>query len=233
MRLKLDDNERGAFHYLALGVAVVAGVRLLAWAFSFIGPALSPDMETLSAFQQEYPLLRGRFAVVGTGTGLTERMMQAVVLAVGLAVVSAIIQAIPAWKHRRLPGRAGTLFTRGLLIVALAWGTWSALFLPLRRSEVVQGRLLVTERPRAFGEIPWPVAAETQELAASDVSRLESVRTAANVGCDGLETLVAVTRKDTLELARRAGICPERELQGMREASAAAALLERELHTDR
>lgn len=231
MRLRLDDNERGAFHYLALGVATVAVVRGAAWALSFLGPTLSPDMALLAELQQGYPALRGHFAVVATDAGLTERLMQAVVLAVGLALVSAVAQAIPAWRQRRLPGRTGTLITRMLLLGAMAWGTYAALFLPLRRSDVVDGRLRIMERPRAFGEIPWPVPATERFLGGADQVRLEPAMTRAHGSRQGEEALLAITAKDTLELARRTGIQAEAELKGLRDASAAAAILERELNT--
>lgn len=231
MRLKLNDNERGAFHYLALGVAVTVAIRILAWVFSFIGPALTGDQRLLAGFQQGYPFLRGEMAVVGTTAGLTERMMQAVVLAVGVALVSAFVQAIPAWRERRPPTPTGTLITRVLLVSVLAWGVFTALFLPLRLTEVLPGQLVLTIRPAAFGDIPWPVPGDKVTLSSSQVRQVEAMRQAATGTCNGEERLLAVTSKDTLELSVRAGICTEKELQELRDASAIAAMLERELHT--
>ena len=233
MRLNLNDNERSAFHYLALGVAVTVAVRVLAWVFSFIGPALTDDQRLLADFQQGYPLLRGEMAVAGSGAGLTERMMQAVVLAVGVALVSALAQAIPAWRQRRPPTWIGTLITRVLLVAVLVWGVFAALFLPLRQAEVQHGELVWITRSKAFGEIPWPVPGTRTVLAANDVQRIEAVRTMTTGPCNGEEHLVAATAKDTMQLSTRIGICPEEEMRGLRDASATAALLERELHSGR
>ena len=154
-------------------------------------------------------------------------------LAVGIALLSALVQAIPAWRERRPPTRIGTLLTRVLLVSVLAWGVFAALFLPLRQADVRSGELVWSVRPKAFGEIPWPVPGTRVAFPGQVVQRVESVRSAATGACNGEERLVALAAKDSLELSARKSICPETELRGLRDASAVAALLERELHSGR
>lgn len=233
MRTKLDDNERGAFQFLALGVLLVLAVRGLAWAFSRLGPELPPDLAALASFQQDYPLLRGRLAVVSTGVGLSERLMQAVVLAVGLALVVAVVQAVPAWRQRRPPKRGAARITRLVLYGILAWGTAAALFLPLQEAAAVGGRLEISERKAAFGQIPWPWPAQKRTLPAAGLEHIEARAMPSRNGCDGETTLWAMERSDSLLIARCKGQCPEAELEGLGQASSAAAILERELSTGR
>jgi hypothetical protein len=178
-------------------------------------------------------LLRGRHAVVATGTGLSERLMQAVVLAVGLALVVAVVQAVPAWRQRRPPKRGAARITRLVLYGILAWGTASALFLPLRKAAVVEGRMEITERKAAFGQIPWPWPAQQRTLSSMDMEHIEARSLPPRKGCDGQTTLWAMGRRDSLQIARSTGLCPETELEGLKQASSAAAILEREWTTGR
>ena len=119
MRLRLDDNERGAFHYLFGGVIVVILLKGIAFITDQLGPTLTPDQAALRYFQQGYPLLRGELAMVATPTGLTERLVLAIVLAVGVAFALALVFVIIATARRRgaAPAqRAGLLVTRTGLV---------------------------------------------------------------------------------------------------------------------
>lgn len=104
MRLRLDDNERGAFHYLFGGVAVVIALKGIAFITDRLGPALTEDQAALRHFQGGYPLLRGELAIVSTPSGLTERLILAVVLAVGVAFTLALVFVLLGRKRRRAGG---------------------------------------------------------------------------------------------------------------------------------
>lgn len=229
MRLKLDDNERGAFHYLFGGLFVVLVLKGVAFLADELGPALSPDQAALRPFQQGYPMLRGELATVATGTGLTERLVLSVVFAVGFTFCLAMLLAMFDMFRRKPRGRAGVLLTRGVLLVTLSWSVYAAFLLPVREASVENGSLVLRERKVLVGDIPWPGSLQENKLPGHNILRLETGSdhpTAKHPGNTWIDA-VTVTRRQRIALVM--GVDAEHELEALRDASTAAAYLEREL----
>lgn len=229
MRLKLDDNERGAFNYLVGGVVLVLIVRGAAWLFDAFGPQLSEDGLAIHRFQHGYPGLRGELAVSDTTSGLSERMMLAVVLAVGAAFLLAFILAIMARIRRHGATRFGMWLTRLTLLTTLTWSLYAALDLPLKETRIRQGTLQVLDRRPILGDIPWPFTTSERVLHRDSVQRVETVEQAPVKGCDGAVELDLVSAMGRERISRLTGICPEGRMDALRAGSEASALLDREL----
>ncbi len=227
MRLQLDDNQRGAVHYLLGGVLLVAAVRALAWAVDALGPAYGREGAVLRPFQQGYLGYRNELAVVGTTAGLSERMVLATVVAVGVAVAVAALCSL-LLRNRRA---TGVWITRSALTATFAWAMYAALMLPLQESRIEDGVLVITQRRHLVGDVPLPFTTEETRYARRDVGRIHVREAAPMRGCDGkvLLDLFPAGREQGIPLATEAGVCPDERLTRMRNGSEAAALLEREL----
>lgn len=229
MRLNLDDNERGAFHYLIGGVVVVILLKGVAFITDRLGPPLTPDQLTLRPFQQGYPMLRGELATVTTTTGLTERLVLAVVLSVGITFLWAFLLAAITRAQGRRTGRAGMFITRAVLIVTLGWSIWAAFLLPVREIRIGTGKLIMSERHSAVGDIPWPFTLHQVVIPGHDVLRLEAGSRSPVKGCDGMAWIDAVTTKGHQRIGSIAQVCAADEMKMLHTASDAAAIMEREL----
>lgn len=229
MRLNLDDNERGAFHYLIGGVVVVILLKGIAFITDRLGPALAPDQLALRPFQQGYPLLRGELATVGTSTGLTERLVMAVVLSVGITFLWAFLLAATTRSFGRRTGRAGMFITRAVLLVTLGWSIWAAFLLPVKETRIAAGKLILSERHSAIGDIPWPFTLHQVAIPGHDVLRIEAGNQHPEKGCDGMAWIDAVTKQGQQRVGTVAGVCASDEMNLLHTASDAAAALEREL----
>lgn len=232
MRWTLDDNERSAFHYLIGGVVAVLVLKGLALGVDAFGTSALPKDEAtvLAPFRQGY-LLGRDITVAGTATGRTERIVLAVVVSIGLSLLLGGIAALTARLFRGRPGRAAVSVARIALVIALGWSLYAALFMPVRQATVTEQGLLLARRQALIGDLPLPFSLHVDTLPHTDIQRLEAVRTPCQAGCDGRLRL-ELTRTDGRQdvLAEESGICPPRELERLRAASEAAALLERELH---
>jgi hypothetical protein len=230
MRLKLDDNERGAFNYLIGGALVVLVLRSMAFLTDALGPALSPDERMLRAFQQGYPALRGELAVVGTSAGLSERVVLAVVLAVAVAFLIAFLFATVIRSNSRSARWIKVWTTRFSLLVVLCWSLWGAFFLPVKETRVIDGGLLITRRKAIVGDIPWPFSVHEHRWARPEVLRVEVVDHGPVKGCDGDIGLDLITAEGRERIAHVEGVCRDGQLDRLRAGSEAAALIDRELH---
>ncbi|MBS1580883.1 MAG: hypothetical protein JST66_01660 [Bacteroidetes bacterium] len=232
MRWTLDDNERSAFHYLIGGVVAVLVLKGLALGFDAFGTSALPKDEAvvLAPFRQGY-LLGQDITVVGTATGRTERIALAVVLSIGLSLLLGGVAALVARAFRGRPGRAAVRMARIALVALLGWSLYAALFMPVRQATVTDRGLLLAHRRAVIGDLPLPFTLQVDTVPRTGIQRLEAVRTPCRNGCDGRLRL-ELTRTDGRQdvLAEENGICPPRELERLRTASEAAALLERELH---
>jgi len=229
MRLKLDDNERGAFNYLIGGAVVVLLVRGAAWLFDAFGPKLSPDGMALRLFQHGYVGLRGELAVSDASSGLSERMVLAVVLAVGVAFILAFIFATIARARHQRAGRLGLWITRSALLITLAWSLYAAMELPLKETRIRNGSMQVLDRKRIVSDIPWPFTTSERLLQRDSVQRVEVIEHAPVKGCDGTVELDIVSSMGRERISRINGICPEGRMEALRAGSDASALLDREL----
>lgn len=149
MKLELDDNQRGGFHYLFLGVAVVGVPAVLLALFDrWHAGAVADGSLPLGVFHNGYILFDGdRVTVADTTRG--ERLVHACAFAFAAGVlVTLLLLALRtrwAWRAGRWAG--------GLV---LAWCTVSALFLPRRSAVVRPGVLEVEERAGIAGDITLP-----------------------------------------------------------------------------
>ena len=232
MRLHLDDNERGAFHYLFGGVIVVILLKAIAFITDQLGPTLTPDQAALRYFQQGYPLLRGELAMVATPTGLTERLVLAVVLAVGVAFALALVFVIIATVRRRgaePAQRAGLLVTRMALVITLAWSVYAAFLLPIKETRARKGELIVQERTSMIGDIPWPFTLHERVLPGSEVLWIEGGSEPSLQGQKGTAWVEVVTTSGAIRAGWVRGFDGKSEMKILEASSDAAAALEREL----
>ncbi|MEO8733841.1 MAG: hypothetical protein ABI373_05885 [Flavobacteriales bacterium] len=230
MRLKLDDNERGAFNYLIGGAVIVLLIRGAAWLFEVLGPKLSPDGLAIRLFQHGYVGLNGELAVSDTSSGLSERMVLAVVLAVGVAFLLAFVFATIARARHRRAGRLGMWITRLALLTTLVWSLYAALDLPLKETRIRNSTMQVLDRRPIVGDIPWPFATKERSLHRDSIQRIETVEHAPVHGCDGVVEVDVVFAGGRERISRLTGICPEERMDRLRAGSDASALLDRELH---
>lgn len=232
MRLRLDDNERGAFHYLFGGVIVVVLLKGVAFITDRLGPTLTPDQAALRYFQQGYPLLRGEIAMVATPTGLTERLVLAVVLAVGVAFALALVFVIIATARRRRAIRAarvGLLTTRATLLATLAWSVYAAFLLPIKETRAEKGELIFRERTSMIGDIPWPFTLHEHLLPGSEVLWIEGGSEPPVHGQQGMAWVDVVTTSGIIRTGWVRGFDGKSEMKLLEASSDAAASLEREL----
>lgn len=231
MRIKLDDNERGAFNYLAGGLITVLALRGLAWVADALGPALTPDGAVLRPFQHGYWGMRNQLVVTSASSGLTERLVLAVVLAVGAAFATALIVTAAARARGRRGGRWGAWCTRIVLLTTLAWTLVAAFHIPATEARIDNGILEVRQWRRLAGDIPLPFTREKRRWARDAVGMIKAEERAQ---ADGRSWIVVLELEATggaanVPLARSAGIMAGERLDALRDGSAAAALLEREL----
>lgn len=231
MRLKLDDNERGAFNYLIGGTFIVLVLRALAWALDAFGPALTEDGALLRPFQCGYMGMRNKLATADAVMGLSGRVVLAVVLAVGAAAAVAFLLTAMGRLSGKRTTRAGALVTRAVLLASLAWGLFGAFFLPLKETRIVDGTMVVRQRAKLVGDLPLPFSLKVSRWSRADIAQITAVETAPVHGCDGSVVLWVNGTDQALKerIGGLAGICPENRMEPLRRASEASALLEREL----
>lgn len=229
MRLNLDDNERGAFHYLLGGVGVVILLKGVVFITDRLGPALSPEQLALRPFQQGYPMLRGELATVSTTMGLTERLILAVVLAVGITFLWAFVLAATSRALGKRTGLAGMLVTRVVLVLTLGWSIWAAFLLPVKEARISDGKLILSERHSAVGDIPWPFTLRQVAIPGPDVIHMEAGDRSPEKGCDGMAWIDAVTKDGRQRIGTITDVCVTDEMKLLHTASDAAAIIEREL----
>ncbi|MBP8823465.1 MAG: hypothetical protein KBH07_07465 [Flavobacteriales bacterium] len=227
MRLQLDDNQRGAVHYLLGGVLLVGLLRGAAWLVETLGPDLSAAGRVLRPYQQGYWGMRDELAVAGTTAALSERMLLAVVCAFGAAVLMALLCAALLRGKTAL----GTWATRATLVLILAWCQYAALLLPVAEARLEQGQLVLIRRKALFGEVPVPFTAHQTRYSRAEVDRIQVREVPPETGCDGRVVLdVFPTGAGAgYTLATEGGICADQRLERLRNGSEASALLEREL----
>lgn len=229
MRLNLDDNQGGAFNYLIGGLVVVSLLKGVAFITDRLGPALTPDQMALRPFQQGYPLLRGELAMVGTTTGLTERLVLAVILSVGITFLWAFLLAATTRSMRKPAGRADMFITRAVLLITLGWSIWAAFLLPVKEARITVGGLVLSERHAAIGDIPWPFTLHQVVVPGPDVLRIEAGSQHPVNGCDGMAWVDAATTTGPQRIGTVAGVCAASEMTLLHTASDAAAIMERAL----
>lgn len=232
MALHLDDNERGAFHYLIGGVVLVLALRGLAWGLdAFHAPALpAGDDAVLEPFRQGYLTGEG-VSVAATGAGRMERLALALVVGVAGALVLGGAAAIVAHFLKGRPGRVAVITMRCAMVLLLGWSVHAALFAPVRQAAVEEGGLLLRERTPLIGDLTVPFTLREEHIPHTAIARLEAARVPCERGCDGTVRIGLFLHDGrSFVLAEQRGICPADELASLRGASEAAALLERGMH---
>lgn len=156
MKWELDDNSRGALHYLALGALVMALLFLGDKALTMMSesstdPALLP-------FQHGYLLGPGAFVVDATSTR-AERVAFGILLAFGLTmfvwVLLALISKLLGGPSEKLTLRAA----RAVFLIAFTWGAYAAVRIPVRYAEIGKGRAVLLRHRAIFDRVPIPFTA--------------------------------------------------------------------------
>jgi hypothetical protein len=227
MRWRLDDNERGAFNYLVGGVVIVMVLRGLFLAVDAVAtPEGTPPV--LEPFRQGY-YLRDAHAVVCTGSGRLERLAFAAVWSLGVALAIAGLVAIVARMLGRSPGRMALRAARPVLVLALGWSVYAALFIPVSMAVVADHGLTVHTYRGWGGVLPFPFTRTEERIAGTDVDRVEALPVQGTTDCASTLVLQAVLRESrTLRLGEERGPCPL-ALERLRQASEAAVVLEERL----
>lgn len=231
MRINLDDNERGAFNYLIGGLFVVLVLRLVAWLADVFGPQPTPDGLVLQPFQHGYLGMRDELVVTGASMDLSERVVLAVVLAVGASFLVALLFTLVARARGRHAGRPGRWASRSALLITLAWSLYAAFCLPVKTSRITDGHLVVSERRALLGDIPLPFTLKEQHYTRQDIEQVRAEEHPPIKGCDGsvvLELVIAV-QAQVEQIAAVGDVCPEERMDHLHTGSEASALLEREL----
>ncbi|MCL4283057.1 MAG: hypothetical protein KJZ58_12435 [Flavobacteriales bacterium] len=226
---RLEDHERGAFHYLAGGLAAVLLLQAAAYLSSLRGTALDADHALLVPFQQGYSLLRGQWACVATASTLVQRLVTALVAGVGSAFLLAL--ALLLWSSwRKRPGsRPQVMAIRCTLAIVFLWSAYAAYFVPLRETRVERGAVVIRERKALMGDIPVPFTTVERRLPAAEVLRIEGGHVPAGPGRQGEAWLDLATAGGKVRIGRMPGIPADQELVSLWRASSASAVLEREL----
>lgn len=227
---RLDDNERGAFHYLFGGVAVVLLLKIAGWLFTLLGPRPSEEELAFLPFQQGYLSLHGEQALAATAAGLQERIVLAVVASVFLGFMLAFIFAAVARAKGRPASRTGTLITRAAMTVMLVWSLYAVCFLPLRETHARPGELVIIERTALVGDIPVPFFSHEWRSQRMSIDRMEAGSEPPAQGQDGACWIdIIFTNGVLLRIGEVRYRTAEEELPLLRAASTASALMEREL----
>lgn len=231
MRINLDDNERGAFNYLVGGVFVVVVLRLLAWLAEVFGPQPTPDGLVLQPFQHGYLGMRDELVVTGASMDLSERVVLAVVLAVGASFLVALLLTLVARARGSHAGRPGRWAARTALLITLAWTLFTAFCLPIKASRITDGQLVVSERRPLLGDIPLPFKLKERHFSRQDIEQIRAEEHPAVKGCDGSVVLeLVIHASGAVEQISAVGdVCPKQRMDRLHSGSDASALLEREL----
>lgn len=228
MRLDLDDNERGAFHYLFAGVVLVLLLKGINFALDLSAQPDVLGLEALEPFRQGY-LLNEPDAVVTTSAGRSARIASALLWALGAALVVGALAALVAKGLRSAPRKAGLRTARTVLVLGFGWGLYTALFIPVEQTRTTEHGLQVERYTLHVADIPLPFTQETEIMPSDQVQRIEAIAVPALNGCESTLRLQAVRAEGSvLVLGEVDGTCPL-ALQRLRQASDAAALMERAL----
>ncbi len=230
MRIQLDDNQRNAFQYLLGGVVVVLVIRGSAWLLKMMGPRLDEEQVAVGLFQHDYPLLSGEWATVATGAGILERLMLAVVVAVGITFALGVVLVIANKARSPLIGRGGMLAMRATLFVVLAWNTYGVVMLPIKETRPVHDGLLIKERRALVGDIPWPLPATERKIPGAELLRVEAGSDHPGGSKKVSFGLDVVTPAGSERIGQLNAVDHTRELRTLQLASEAAAAMEREAH---
>lgn len=228
MRWRLDDNERGAFNYLLGGLALVLVAKGVSVGLDLWSAPTSAELEVLVPFRQGY-LLHDPFLVVSTGTGRAGRIAAALVWSVVAALAAGTVTAGITLLTGKLRKTIVLVVGRTALVLALGWGLYTALFVPVCTVRTTEAGIRVREHVRAVGDIPLPFGTREHTVPFDSVQSVTVERVSSRTGCEStLEIQAHLTDGRSRTLARQQGPCPL-TLERLRTASDAAALLERAL----
>ena len=210
---------------------MVLVLRGSAWLVEMFGPSRTPDGLALQPFQHGYLGMRNELVVTGASTGLSERVVLAVVLAVGASFLVALFFALMARASRRPAGRTGLWITRLALAVTLVWSLYAAFYLPVKEARISEGSLVVNERCSLAGDLPLPLNKREKHYTRQQVEQIRAEEHPAVNGCDGsvVLKLVPTGQEQVEQIAAMEEVCPGERLDGLHTGSEASALLEREL----
>ncbi len=173
MVLRIPDNAREAFQFLALGVAVVLLVRLCMLLLANIGPDDGSEVAAAcSPFQASYPLVGAQVLVTDTSE-LVPRLSSAGLFAI---LCGAVLGSL-AWASAILLGRAnGTVVLAAMragFLIGGCWALWCLLAGPARCTILHDNGLELRNADRFMGGIALPFTQERTWVPYSELERFE------------------------------------------------------------
>lgn len=171
MKWELDDNSRSAFHYLMLGVLVVAVLVGLNAALDLFHVRIGPG----GAFDHGYLISDDGITLIGADSARGERLVAGILVSVSAALgTSALVVAV--CRLARIHDRRPTLFiARSVFLLSVIYTSYAALFLPLRQFIGQRDHNLVLwERAGLLGSVPCPGA---KRIVLVPFDRVADVRT--------------------------------------------------------
>lgn len=226
---KLDDNEKGAFHYLLGGLVVMLVLRLLAFGADIALAPADEELKTLAPFRHGY-YLADPMTIAITEADRSERIAWAVVVAALLSVVVGSLVALVQHLRGQRKGPAARMAARITFVPVLAWGLWTALCMPLATARIADRSVVIERYSAIVGDIPLPFTARSLVIPSDSVERISAEALPHHNGCDSRILLVLHRVEDEpLPLSGTLGSCPLK-VERLLRASMAAARLERDLH---
>ena len=153
MKWELDDNARGAFHYLLLGAVVMSALVGLNAALDLFHARIGPG----GAFDHGYLIPDDGTRLISSDHTRGERLIGGLFVSV-LAAIGAAAFVMVSCRLVRLGPRRPTLFVaRAVFVVAVVYTSYAALFLPVHEFIGHRDRnLILWERNALFGLVPCP-----------------------------------------------------------------------------
>jgi hypothetical protein len=193
MALRIPDNAREAFQFLALGIAVVLVVRLCMLLLANLGPDEHTALATACRpLQASYPLV-GAHVLVTDPSELVPRLSSAALFVVMCGAVLGIF----SWTVTILSGRLNKNLVpaavRAGLLVGSGWALWCLLAGPARCTLVHDDGLELRNATRFMGGIALPFTQERTWVPFSEVARFEHrPGSASNGPCAESHQLIAL-----------------------------------------
>lgn len=173
MRWELDDNARGAFHYLFLGALVMAGLVGLNAALDLFHMRIGPG----GAFDHGYLISDDGVTLIGAGSTRGERLVAGILVS-ALTALAAGALVVVVCRFARIHARRPALFiARIVFLLSVGYTTYAALFLPLRQYIGQRDRnLILWEREGLLGSVPFPRAKRIRLVPFDDVADLKTTQ---------------------------------------------------------
>lgn len=153
MKWELDDNARSGFHYLMLGVLVVAVLALGNTALDHLYSPIGPH----GSYGHGYLIEDDGNSMIVAGTTRGERIATAILLAFVTGLIIACVSALLMRSMRLARSKWISITGRVAFSVSLVYFIYAALYLPPREFIGMRDDVfIVRERDVILNDVPWP-----------------------------------------------------------------------------